>query len=508
VKLFVGGVLKDEYIQPFGIRGIKFDADKGFVLNGKQTKIKGVCCHQNHGGLGSAVPADVPRYRIRKLKEMGANAYRSHYPLSSAFLDICDEEGIMVMSENRLLSSERGDLEQLETMVRRDRNHPSVILYSIGNEEAQSQTTPQGARITRTMIERIKKLDPYTPVTMALLMWDLKNKLPYNDHAVIAGILKQLDVAGFNYQDRMWQTFRDEFPHQPFICTEQGTFKSTRGCYETDAEKCHLSIFDKNDKSYMMGAPQWHICRPDWVSGLFIWTGFDYYGEPTPFAWPAISTQFGAMDLCGYPKDFYWYYKAWWTDEDILHIFPHWNWNAGETVDVWAYYNQADEVELFLNGKSLGIKKKGNDDLHVWWRVAYEPGELVVISRKNGQEVLTRKIRTAGEPVAIRLTADRNKLCATGKDLSFITAEAIDKDGNVVPIANNLIRFSVEGPALIAGTDNGDPTGSSSLKRPERPLFNGKCLAVIQGKKQSGTIKVKAVAEGLKEAIIEVRNGK
>ena len=271
----------------------------------------------------------------------------------------------------------------------------------------------------------------------------------------------------------------------------------------------HCSSYDNNHVPWgSTHEENWKLIKKhDFIAGQYIWTGFDYLGEPTPFWWPARSSYFGIIDLAGFPKDIYYMYQSEWTDKKVLRVFPHWNWNTGDTVDIWAYYNHADEVELFLNAKSLGVKKKENDDLRVWWRVTYEPGELVAVSRKNGQEVLSRTIRTAGEPVAIRLTADRNRIDATGKDLSFITAEVIDKDGNVVPTADNLIRFSVEGPAFIAGTDNGNPTDGSSLKRPDRHLFNGKCLAVIQGKKQSGIIKVKAMADGLKDAVVEVRCG-
>jgi beta-galactosidase len=271
-------------------------------------------------------------------------------------------------------------------------------------------------------------------------------------------------------------------------------------------EHCKNRI--KKDVAFCIKCFWTHPEKYDHIAGTYLGTGFDYLGEPTPFWWPSRSSYFGIIDLAGFPKDIYYMYQSEWTDKKVLHIFPHWNWKTGDVIDIWAYYNNADEVELFLNGKSLGVKKKEKDDLHVSWRVIYEPGELTAISRKDGKEVLTRKIQTTGEPVAIRLTADRSNIIATGKDLSFITAEVLDKDGNVVPTAGNLIRFSVEGPALIAGTDNGDPTDITSLKRPERRLFNGKCLVVIQGKKEQGTIKVKAVAEGMRECVIEVGNGK
>lgn len=473
ITLLVNGAERDEDSVRFGIRDIYFDAEKGFILNGMPTKIKGVCCHQNHGGVGTAMPDELYRFRIRKLKEMGVNAYRaSHYPPSPELLDICDEEGMLVMDETRLLSSEKRDLHQLTTMVKRDRNHPSVILYSIGNEEAQSQTTPQGARIAGTMIREIKKLDPYTPVTMALLMWDLKNKKPITDIAVIAGISEQLDVAGFNYHHQHWSAYHETYPTQPMICTEQGTFKSTRGCYETDEENCHLAITDKTAASYMKGVEDWKACRPDWMSGLFLWTGFDYYGEPTPYAWPAISSQFGIMDLCGYPKDFYYYYKSWWSKEDVLHIFPHWTLQEGTVTDIYVFSN-CEEVELFVNGVSLGKKTMEQDGYLVWEQVAYQPGELLGVGYRNSQEILRESKRTAGTAHAVKLTEEyhENTLCV-------IKAEIVDENGQVVPDAEDEIVFEVSGGKVL-GTSNGNPSDHAAPNGNVRKAFHGLAQVIV-----------------------------
>jgi len=249
----------------------------------------------------------------------------------------------------------------------------------------------------------------------------------------------------------------------------------------------------------------WKIIKKhDFISGQFIWTGFDYLGEPTPYSWPSRSSYFGIIDLAGFPKDVYYMYQSEWTDKDVLHIFPHWNWQKGQTIDVWAYYNHADEVELYLNGQSLGKRSKQGDDLHVMWRVKYEPGTLKAVSRKNGKEVLTQEISTAGNPVKIRLTPDRNTIAANGKDLSFVTAELLDKNNNVCPLANQLVKFSVNGTGSIAGTDNGDENDSTSLKKPERHLFFGKCLAIVQSSKKSGKITLKASVEGLPDAEITI----
>lgn len=476
VTLAADGVEMDEDVVRFGIRDIKFDADKGFLLNGVQTKIQGVCCHQNHGGIGSAIPDEVYRYRIRCLKEMGANGYRtSHYPPAPELLDICDEEGMLVMDETRLLSGEKGDLEQLRCMVKRDRNHPSVILYSIGNEEAQSQATPQGGRIAGTMIREIKKLDPYTPVTMALLMWDLKHKVPIESHEMLAPIFKKLDVAGFNYHDHRWEEFHRQYPDKPMICTEQGTFKSTRGCYETDREKCHLAITDKTADSYMKGVGQWRACRPDWVSGLFLWTGFDYYGEPTPFAYPAVSSQFGAMDLCGYPKDFYYYYQAWWTKKDVLHIFPDWNGTQGEKRDMYVFSN-CQEVELFVNGVSQGRKTMEQDGYLVWENVIFRPGCVSAVGYRGGEEVCAEEVRTTGKAVRIMLTA-----AYVEGDIKIVCADTLDAEGLVATDGDAEITFEVSGGRIL-GTSNGDPSDHAIPNGNVRRAFHGKAQVIVSAK--------------------------
>ena len=460
--------------QTFGIRSISFDKDNGFLLNGVQTKIKGVCCHQNHGGLGNAVPKEVMRYRIKKLKEMGANGYRgAHYPLSEEFLSICDEEGMVVMTENRLLSSAPKDLSELDRLVKMARNHPSVVIYSIGNEEAQSQATPQGARIAGTMIEFIKRLDPYTPVTMALLMLDMRTNTQITDYKVLEGISKQLDVAGFNYHSDLYEKFHEEYPDQPFICTEQGTFKSTRGCYKTDKEKCHLAINEKRPY-YMYGAERWRHCLPSWVSGLFIWTGFDYYGEPTPFAWPAISSQFGAMDLCGYPKDFYYFYKSWWTDEDVIHVYPDMNEEPGVETDYYVFSN-AEEVELILNGKSLGKKTMLNGDYLVWENVISETGRMEVVGYKDGVEVSRTVNETADKETAkLSITEDYREGNIVIREISLL-----DKNGNVVP--NSDTRFSIPKEwGELMGASNGDPSDHTPGKAGYVNTFHGLAQVIVE----------------------------
>lgn len=476
VSLQAAGLETDEDEVRFGIRDIQFDAEKGFLLNGVQTKIKGVCCHQNHGGIGTAIPDEVYRYRIRRLKEMGANGYRaSHYPPSPELLAICDEEGMLMMDETRLFSSEKGDLEQLKCMVKRDRNHPSVILYSIGNEEAQAQAVPQSGRIADTMLREIKKLDPYTPVTMALLMWDLKHKKAIESHETLAPIFEKLDVAGFNYHCHRWEEFHSLYPEKPMICTEQGTFKSTRGCYETDREKCHLAVTDRTADSYMKGAEQWKACLPDWVSGLFLWTGFDYYGEPTPFAYPAISSQFGAMDLCGYPKDFYYYYQAWWSKKEVLHIFPHWNGTPGETRELYVFSN-CEEVELFVNGASQGRKTMERDGYLIWEGITYQPGSVVAVGYRRGAETCREEVRTTGNAERLRLSLTYGE-----GNIKVICAETLDANGLVAVDGDAEITFEVSGGRIL-GTSNGDPSDHVLPAGNVRKAFHGKAQAIVSAK--------------------------
>lgn len=486
----------DTYTTQFGIRDIRFDSEEGFFLNGKKCKLKGVCCHQNHGGLGTALPDEMYTYRIQKLKEMGCNAYRtSHYPPTIELLNACDRLGMLVMDETRLLSSAKEDLEQLTFLVKRDRNHPSIVMYSIGNEEAQSQTTPQGAMIAGTMIETIKQLDDTRPVTMGLLLWDLANRRSIEDIEEIAEISRQLDVAGFNYQEHKWERFHRAYPAQPMVCTEQGTFKSTRGCYQTDKEACHLSVTDKTADSYMKGAAQWRAAKASYMSGLFLWTGFDYYGEPTPFAWPAVSSQFGIMDICGYPKDYYYYYKACWTDEPVLHIFPHWNGTEGEHKDIHVFSN-CQEVELFVNGTSLGRKTMQEDDYLEWENTRYVPGELSARGYRAGEVVTETTIRTIGSANQIVLSLDYKE-----HNLAVIKVSVQDEQGMVVPDADDLIALTIEGDAKLLGSSNGNPSDHRNAHSAIRNAFHGLAQFILQ---VNGEVKLLAEADGLVSGAIKI----
>jgi len=481
----------------FGIRTIRFDPDKGFFLNGKHVKIKGTCNHQDHAGVGSALPDRLQYYRIERLKEMGSNAYRtSHNPPTPELLDACDRLGMLVMDETRMMSSTLEGLSQLARLIRRDRNHPSVIIWSLGNEEWE-QGSPRGARIVASMKRLVRKLDPTRPVTLAM------------NGGWGKGASQVVDVQGFNYAGAGGEGGRDtgkniddfhaKFPKQPTIGTETASVYSTRGIYGNDEKKGYVSAYDLNFPGYTLSSEGWWkiFDERQFLAGGFAWTGFDYRGEPSPYSWPCISSHFGAMDTCGFPKDNYFYYQAWWGTEPVLHLFPHWNWEGkeGQGIDVWCHTN-LETVELFLNGESLGSKSVQKNS-HAQWKVKYVPGVLEVRGSKNGRVVLTNKRETTGVPHAIVLRPDRQTIAANGEDVSVIAAEVVDLHGRIVPIASNQIRFEVSGPGRLIGLGNGDPSchepdKPTSFREGQRSAFNGLCSAIVQALKQQGEIRVSA----------------
>ncbi|WP_443749256.1 beta-galactosidase GalA [Asticcacaulis solisilvae] len=470
----------------FGFRDIRFDADLGFFLNGKPVKLKGTCNHQDHAGVGSAIPDALNYYRIKCLKEMGCNAWRtSHNPPAPELLDACDELGMLVIDETRMMTSSEEGLDQLRTMIVRDRNHPSIILWSIGNEEPQ-QWTERGANIARTMKRVCRELDPTRGITAAM------------DGGYGQGITEVLDVIGFNYRDNKIDDFHKAFPHIPIIGTETASTVATRGEYVKDPAKHIVPAYDTEAPWWANTAEGWwpHFDARPYIAGGFIWTGFDYRGEPTPYPnWPSISSQFGALDTCGFPKDNYYYYRAWWRPEPLLHLFPHWNWEAGSTVSVWAYSN-CDAVELFVNGKSLGRKDMAKD-MHVEWSVPYQPGKIVAYGYTGGKVVIKDSRETAGAAARVVLTADRTALTADGRDCAVIRAEVVDARGRTVPRAGNLIRFDVAGSAAVIGVGNGDPNCHEADKATQRSAFNGLACAIVQAGKAAGPVTVTATADGL-----------
>ena len=482
----------------FGFRDVRFDPDQGFFLNGKSVKIKGTCNHQDHAGVGAAVPDALWDYRLQCLKDMGCNAVRtSHNPPAPEFLDACDRMGMLVIDETRMMTSSEQGLDDLKTMIVRDRNHPSIILWSIGNEEPQ-QGTERGATIARTMKRLANQLDPTRGITAAM------------DNGYGDGITEVLDVIGFNYRDGKIDDFHKKFPKIPIIGTETASTVATRGEYTTDDARHIVKAYDTEAPWWASTAEGWwpHFDAKPYIGGGFIWTGFDYRGEPTPYStWPSISSQFGALDTCGFPKDNYYYYRAWWRPEPLLHLFPHWNWEGkeGQTISVWAYSN-CDEVELFVNGRSAG-KKAMARDRHVEWSVTYAPGRIEAYGYKAGKVVLKDKRETAGPAAKIVLSADRTALTADGRDCAVIRAEVVDAKGRSVPKAANMITFAATGPAAVIGVGNGDPNCHEADKASQRSAFNGLCCAILQTRKTPGAIAITASAEGLMAGKVVLKGG-
>ncbi len=485
------GKVRDGERITFGVRTAVFDADRGFLLNGQPLKIQGTCNHQDHAGVGAALPDRLQSYRLGVLQEMGCNAVRtSHNMPTPEWVEACDRMGVMMMCETRLMNANPEGLAQLETMIKRYRNSPSIIIWSIGNEEwlLQDKMAEQGAAIAATMVRTCHELDPTRVVTAAVNGDNEK------------GISEPLDVIGFNYNDQKYpEPFHKKYPRRPVVGSETSSAISTRGEYVTDPKRNTINSYN--------GAVPWGNTPEDWwkfygtrewLAGGFAWTGFDYRGEPTPYGWPSINSQFGIVDMCGFPKDYFYYYKAWWRKEPSLHLFPHWNWQGkeGQEIAVWAYSN-LDEVELLLNGQSLG--RKSVPDLgHVEWKVMYAPGVIEARGYKAGRLVLTEKRETTGPAVGLRLSSDRAQIAADGEDVAIINVEAFDRQGRTVPTANNKIEFKVSGAGHLIGVGNGNPNCLESDKEPRRSLFNGLAQVLVQSSKWSGLIRIEATAAGLR----------
>jgi beta-galactosidase len=481
-----GGKVRDAERITFGIRDLRWDADKGFFLNGKHVLIKGTCNHQDHAGVGAAVPDRLQWYRLAVLKDMGGNAVRtSHNMPTPEWVEACDRMGMMMMCETRLMSSNPEGMAQLETMIKRYRNSPSIILWSMGNEEWTMMPQPQGVRVVDDMIARSHELDP-TRLCSAAVNASFESHFP-----------EQLDVMGYNYNLKVHDGWHKDHPKKPSVGSETASTVSTRGIYSTDKLRNWVSAYDLNHTAWSQLAEEWwkFYAAREWLAGGFAWTGFDYRGEPTPYGWPSINSQFGIVDMCGFPKDNFYYYKAWWGSEPLLHLFPHWNWDQrnGEPISVWVHSN-LDSVEIFLNGKSQGSKKV-EPLTHLEWKVPYEPGVLEARGTKNGKVVLTEKRETTGDPVSIRLTPDRTEINADGEDLVILRVEALDKEGRAIPTADYQISFKVSGEGALIGVGNGDPNCQESDKGTRRSLFSGLAQVIVQATKTPGTITVEAYTE-------------
>jgi len=487
-----GNKVIDSVKQRFGIKTVRYDAKEGFFLNDMSLKLQGVCNHQDHAGVGSALPDYLQYYRIGLLKNMGVNAYRtSHNPPTPELLDACDSLGMLVMDEQRLLNSSPEYINQFERLIMRDRNHPSVFIWSIGNEEGWIHANSVGKRIAQTFITKQKELDPTRTCTYAS---DLPN--------VFNGVNEVIPVRGFNYRQFAVADYHRDHPDQPLMGTEMGSTVTTRGIYEKDSIRAYVPDQDITAPWWASTAETWWKLAAEnkyWLGG-FVWTGFDYRGEPTPFQWPNINSHFGIMDMCGFPKNIYYYYQSWWTDKDVLHISPHWNWQGmqGKPIDVWVNSN-ADDVELFLNGKSLGKKDMPRNG-HLQWSVSYAPGKLEAVAFKKGKK-LTAKVETTGQATEVVITPYKTTMVADGQDATVINVSLIDKEGREVPDADNMVKFFISGNAKIIGVGNGDPSSHEPDKCAEgawqRSAFNGKCQLIIQSGKTPGIIKIEAKAAGL-----------
>ena len=482
------GHVRDAERVSFGVRTALFDAEKGFFLNGQPLKIQGTCNHQDHAGVGAALPDRLQAFRVGVLQAMGCNAVRtSHNMPTPEWVDACDRMGVMMMCETRQMSSNPSGMTQLETMIKRYRNSPSIIIWSIGNEEwlLQGPMAEQGTKIAAEMVRRCHELDP-TRVVSAAVNGDNEK-----------GLSDPLDIIGFNYDLKRPGPFHQKYPKRPIYGSETSSAISTRGEYATDPIRNTVNSYDGVVPWGETPEEWWTFYGTrEWEAGGFAWTGFDYRGEPTPYGWPSINSQFGIVDMCGFPKDYFYYYKAWWGKAPSLHVFPHWNWHGreGDEIPVWVYSN-LDEVELLVNGKSLGRQKVPRLG-HVQWNARYEPGVIEARAFKAGKVALTEKRETTGPTVSLRLTADRTEINADGEDVAVLKVEALDKEGRPVPTANNAIAFKIDGPGNLIGVGNGNPNCLESDKAPRRSLFNGLAQVIIQSTKRPGVIHIEAAKDG------------
>jgi beta-galactosidase len=522
-----GKVLVDKYKTTFGIRYFDFDPEKGFSLNGKQTKILGVCNHHDLGCLGSAINVRAIERQLELLKEMGCNGIRTaHNPPAPELLDLCDKMGFIVMDETFDMWKKKKSpmdyaqfwdqwhVRDLEDHMMRDRNHPSIFVWSIGNEILEQWDTT-GIKITKELFNIATSMDTTRPIVVAC------NPPSPTNNLIQSGVF---DLIGYNYAHKEYEKHPEVFPGKSFIATETVSGLMTRGHYDMPSDSIRrwpkrwdLPFYDGNPDLTVSGYDNvstpwgstheetWKVIKKhDFMSGMYIWTGFDYLGEPTPYTWPARSSYFGIIDLAGFPKDVYYMYQSEWTNKDVLHLFPHWNWEEGKVVDMIVYTN-CTEVELFLNDSSLGVKRKQDDDLRLTWQLTFVPGTVKAIGKTQQGKTIIAEVKTSGEPAKIKLSADRTTIHADGKDLSFITVEVLDKQGVVVPNANNLIQFDIEGEASIAGVDNGNQSSHEPFKANFRKAFNGKCLVVIQSSDKKGQVCVKATSKNLEPSSIDLQ---
>lgn len=538
VEVRQGSHVIDRLRLPLGIRKFRFDSTKGFFLNGQPTKIKGVCLHSDWGAMGTAYNYSAMLRQLKLLKEMGCNAIRTaHNPPAPGMLSLCDSMGFLVMDEafdawqkKKTKYDYSQDFAEwhkkdLEALIKRDRNHPSVFMWSIGNE-IREQFDTSGIRLTKELVAIVKGLDETRPVTAGLTEME-----PEKNNIVKADAL---DVLGFNYKSDQYDLLPKRFPGKSFIASETVSALETRGAYQnmpTDSivympasskEKFAKNVNgDWTVSAYDKVAAYWGTTHENawralknksYIAGTFVWTGIDYLGEPVPYPYPARSSYYGIIDQAGLAKDIYYFYKSEWTDEPVLHVFPHWNWKPGKVVDVWAYYNQADEVELLLNGKSLGTRHKGDgkdggNEFHVVWKVPFEPGTLEAISRKNGKIILNDEIKTAGPAIKVEANVDQSTLHGQTGDLCYVTVRLTDENGTLVPNDDRELQFSVKGPATLAGLNNGYQADLHSFKGNTYRTWKGKCVAIIRPTVPHGRIELHIKGEGLQDRTWSIHIG-
>lgn len=499
-EVYQNGRLVDTYATSTGFRSIAFDPDRGFLLNGQPLKLKGVNMHQDHPGVGAGIPDALQAYRLKQLKALGCNAYRSsHNPMTPEMLDACDSLGILVIEENRLTGTNDEHIRLLNRMIERDRNHPSIILWSVGNEEWGIEWKESGARIAATMREYCHRMDPTRPMTVA------SSSGPT--------IVKPADVAGYNYilQNPVEQ-HRKDYPQRCALGSEETTGSGTRGIYFDKPEEGWMVAHNRkpNGPDSLLNCIErgWKFYdeRP-YLAGIFYWTGFDYRGEPNPMKFPATGSQFGILDYCGFPKDEAFYLKSWWTDEPVLHILPHWNLKGheGDSIDVWVYSN-CDEVELIVNGKRLERMPMPRNG-HLSWKTVYQPGAVKAVGYKSGRKLLTRTVETTGDPARIVLTPDNPVIQAENRDVAVVRVELQDRKKRFVPTACDELMITVSGPVRILGVGNGDP----AYRATERPVdadartyrvkaFHGLAQILLQSTGMPGEATLTVSADNLPEA--------
>jgi beta-galactosidase len=524
-----GNKMIDEYKTQFGIRSITFSPQKGMQVNGNTVKLKGVCLHDDLGPLGMAINKSVLRYRLQLLKEMGCNAIRgSHNPHAPEMLELCDELGFYFIDEAfdewksakvkngyHLLFDQWAE-KDLAAMIKRDRNHPAVVMYSIGNE-VREQNEKDGALVARFLTDICHTYDTTRPVTAGF------NNM---NAAIKNGLADAVDIPGWNYKPGFYATLHQQHPGWVILGTETASTVSSRGVYKLPPAIGVMKTWpDNQSSSYdleycswsQLPDTEWKNQDNDFVAGEFVWTGFDYLGEPTPYNnnWPSRSSYFGIVDLCGIPKDRYYLYQSHWSAQKVLHVLPHWNWKGreGENVPVYVYTNYPS-AEVFINGKSFGKKTFNHSNLLDsyrlrWENTIYEPGELKVVGYDAEGNLAEEKIiKTAGQPAQILLKADKTNLTANGEDIALITVTIADKDGNTCPLSDDLIQFHVAGAGKLRAVGNGDPTSLASFEVPERKAFYGKCMVYVQSGQSAGTILVKATGKNLKPCSIELKTVK